>query len=249
MNGVDLGSLAFGWLVAVGAVSGAASWLAFQHWCDTEKLRVASNGMLAHLMEFRLFTDEPALILRAQRDLLRANARLLRLTMGPSLLLTIPFTLLLVAADGYFARASLRLGEATVVTVQSAGAFPNMTLQTPAGINVETPPVWVRSQNQVSWRVRPIRAASGNLQLRWSAGVIEKSISAAPGLHWISEQRSGSWLSSLVHPREFPFSNQPIEWIRIQYPRAVVFGVHWLVWFSAAVCLGAVAATFGASRI
>lgn len=249
MNDVDLGAGALGWLIAAGSVSGAASLWAFRRCCDTRKLRAASNVMLAHLMEFRLFTDEPLLILRAQGQLLAANARLLRLILLPSLLLTAPFALLLVAADAYFARAPLRSGEAAVVTLQYAAALEDVQLQAPPEMAVETPPVRALRQRQISWRVRPSGASSGNLRLRWSAGGIDKSFSAGQGLHWISEQRSGSWTGYLGHPREFPFSDRAIEWVRIQYPGATVLGWHWLVWYSAATCGGALLASFGASRL
>ena len=249
MNDVDLGGSALGLLMAAGALSGAASLWAFRRWCDSGRLRAASNVMLAHLMEFRLFTEEPLLILRAQRDLLAANARLLRLVALPSLLLTVPFALALTAADAYFARAPLRAGEAAVVTVQSAAGLPNVQLQAPPEIVVETPPVRARFRNQISWRVRPSRAASGTLRLRWDGRSIEKSIAASPGLHWLSEQRSGSLLGYLGHPRELPFSDRAIDWVRIQYPGANVFGFSWLVWYSMAACGGALLASLGASRL
>ncbi|HCC58857.1 MAG TPA: hypothetical protein DEQ47_16675 [Solibacterales bacterium] len=249
MNEVDLGTRAFAWLMAAGALSGALSLWAFRRWCDTDKLRAASNVMLAHLMEFRLFTDEPVLILRAQRELLVANARLLRLILLPSLLLTAPFGVVLVAADAFFARAPLRPGEAAVITVQYAFRLPNVQLQAPPEIVVETPPVRARFRKQISWRVRPSRASSGKLRLRWNATVIDKSISASPGLHWVSEQRSGSLLGYLAHPRELPFSDRAIDWIRIQYPSANVLGFHWLVWYSTAACCGALLTTLGASRL
>ena len=249
MNDVDLGAAAFAWLMAAGALSGIASLWAFRHWTDSAKLRVATNAMLAHLMEFRLFTDEPLLIVRAQRNLLRANARLLRLIAVPSLLLTLPFALVLVAADAFFARAPLRPGEAAVVTVQyrSAG-FPGVQLQAPPEIAVETPPVHAPFKRQVSWRVRPNRAVSGQLRLQWDARTVEKSIASAPGLHWLSEQRSASLLGYLGHPRELPFSGAAVDWISIQYPTAQVFGFHWLVWYSLAACGAALISTLGPSQ-
>ncbi len=39
-------------------------------------VRGTINRMMAHMMEFPLFLDSPALVLRAQRDLLSENIRL-----------------------------------------------------------------------------------------------------------------------------------------------------------------------------
>lgn len=249
MNPVDFGSSAFWSLLAAGAVSGAASLWLFRRWSDQARLSAASRRVLAHLMEFRLFADEPALIVRAQWDLLKANAALLRTILVPSLLLTIPFAVVLVIASAFFDRGPLRAGEAAVVTIQCAGVIHDVRLEAPPGIAVEAPPVRVSSERQISWRVRPVHAVAGRLQFRWDGQTVEKSISAMPGLQWLSEQRSGSVLGYVAHPREQPFRSAAIDWIRIQYPSATVLGFPWPLWFSCGAFAGALAANIGVLRI
>lgn len=245
MSEVELGHRAFWWVAALGASSGAFSLLAFRRWSDAEKLRVAGNAVAAHLMEFRLFPNEPLVIFRAQRELLVANGRLLWLLLGPMVLLTMPFALLLAIADAFFGRAPLRAKEAAVVTAHYRSALPPVQLRSPPGFSVETLPVQVRSQNEVSWRIRPNGESRGTLQLRWGSQVLGKTVSSAPGLQWISEQRSASVLSFLAHPREPPYIAGAIDWVSIQYPAATIFGYHWLVWFSLAACGGALLTTLG----
>ena len=63
------------------------------------------NRIVAHLLEFRLYSDEPALLMRAQRDLLVANGAFLRAIIGPSLLLAVPFSLLVLGLHGAFAQS------------------------------------------------------------------------------------------------------------------------------------------------
>ena len=245
MSETDLGGVAFWWLMLVGALSGAASLLASRQLMDSAQLRSGSNAMLAHLMEFRLFADEPYLILRAQRDLLAANGRLLRLLIVPLLLLMLPFAVVFSAAEAFFGRAPLRQGESAVVTAHCRNGLADVRLLTPDWIDLETSPVHVRSGNELSWRIRPTRASNGKLQLRWNSHWLEKTVSAQRGLHWISEERSGSLLGYLAHSRELPFSDGTVDWVRIQYPVATVFGFHWLVWFSSAACAGALFTTLG----
>ena len=78
MSEVDLGAIAFWLLLGTGAFCGILSAWVFRRFSNVERLREVSNQILAHLLEFRLFAYEPALILRAQRDLIGANIPLLR---------------------------------------------------------------------------------------------------------------------------------------------------------------------------
>ena len=131
MSEAELGGAALAWLLMVGLVSGAASVWALRRWSDLIRFRAEMNRVIAHLMEFRLFAEEPALIVRAQWNLLKANARMLRVLLAPSLLLLIPFVLLFAAMDGFFARAALPIGEPAVITLQGRGNLPAAQLRTP----------------------------------------------------------------------------------------------------------------------
>ena len=118
MNQVDLGAGALWSLVIISVFAGFAMVYVFRRWSDQHALRATTNRMLAHLMEFRLFIDEPALVMRAQSDLLVENWRLLRLLARPSLILIVPSIILLAQMDACYSRAPLRVGDPAVVTVQ-----------------------------------------------------------------------------------------------------------------------------------
>lgn len=246
MNEIELGAEAFWVLTGVGFFAGVVSVYVFRRWSDWQRLRTSFNRVVAHLFELRLFADEPALVLRAQRDLIQANARLLRDMAGPSLLLVLPFGLLLVGLDAMFARAPLQPGRAAVVTLQYEGSHKRAALEAqlvaPDGVQVETPPVHVPADSQISWRVRPIRAAQGQLKVHCNDRVITKSISSVPGIQWLSDSRPGSVVDFLRHPLEFPFSGTSARYISVEYPRATVFDVSWIVWFSLALAAGGFAA-------
>ena len=214
----ELGGAAAAWLVTAGVLSGAASIAAFALWTDTAKLRTAVNRILAHLLEFRLFAEEPRLILRAQANLLRANASLLRALLGPSVLLMIPFALLLAVLEGFFGHVALRAGEAAVVTMRGLG---NWQLRAPSGVAVESPAVRALRIQEVSWRIRPARAVTGKLEVSGSGRMWQKTMHAGQGIHWIAPDN--------------PFSSR----LQVHYPEAWVYGQHWWVWYSAAAFIGA----------
>ena len=148
--------ISFGELCAVSAVYGAVATMVFRRFTDAGRLRGTANRILAHVMEFRLFLDEPQIILRAQRELIAENIHLLRQMALPCAILAIPFAFLYGPLDRHFGHGPLRLGEPAVVTARG------MTeLKAPSGIVVETPGVRVLRTGEISWRVRPVTAVYG----------------------------------------------------------------------------------------
>jgi hypothetical protein len=236
VNEIELGAKAFWLVVTAGALSGIVSYGVFRRASNTSKLRAARNRIVAHLLELRLFAAEPALVLRSQRDLMVANFEFLRVAAIPSLVLVVPFAIVLVAMNAFFGYAPLRIGKPAVVTLgyRCSPGIPAAQLFAPDGILVETPPVRIPVACQISWRVCPIRAVTGELRVSCNGQSIRKSISSASGLTWLSDTRAGSLGLFLLHPLELPFSGSIVKTISVTYPSATVLGQNWLVWFSVA---------------
>ena len=165
MNEVDLGAKALWSLIPLSILAGLATVFVFRLWTNAAALRSTINHMLAHMMEFRLFIDEPSLIFRAQRDLFAANWRLLKLVLRPTLILAIPFAVLMVQMDRWYGHGPLQIERPAVLTVQFRAMPENFELKTPKGIVVETPAVHVPRLNQISWRIRPVKPFSGKIQV------------------------------------------------------------------------------------
>ncbi len=223
MNAGELGTAAFAWVVVLGALAGAGSFFVFKRYTDSDQLRVSANRIIAHLMEIQLFADEPRLVLRAQWDLIRANGRILLQVALPSLLLLVPFAVLIGAGDLFFAHAPLRPGETALVTLVSKDSqHPDVRLEAPNGISVEGPPVWIPVERQLVWRVRATGVAAGDLRIARKESPITKSIRAGEGFSLLSRGRT----------------------VEIGYRVATIFHVYWLVWFclSSLVCAGVFAA-------
>jgi hypothetical protein len=197
-------------LLPVSVIYGLAAALVFHRFSDRVSIRATINRMMAHLMEFRLFLDSPALVLRAQRDLLRENLHLLRLILLPSAILAAIFIILFPQLDATYGHAPLPVGEPSVVTAQIIG---DAVLEAPAGIKIETPAVRVIHDRQVGWRVRPIGRTAGELKVRWDGRVVTRKIVAGGGL---------------IYGWRLPFSRAAIE---IRYPPKAVLGVNWMIWF------------------
>jgi hypothetical protein len=209
-------------LIPVSLIYGLVAALAFRRFSDEPAIRRTINRMMAHVMEFRLFLDSPRLVLRAQRDLFRENLRLLRLIAWPSLVLAAIFIVIFPQLDAMYGHSPLTAGEPSVVTLYRAGAGAPPALEAPPGIRIESPGVRSLRDGQVSWRVRPLGRASGQLRIRDGAREITKPIVAGGGL---------------IDGMKVPFSQPAIE---IRYPRRSILGLNWMVWFFLITSLAAV---------
>jgi hypothetical protein len=161
----------------------------------------------AHLLECRLFLDEPLQILRSQRALLLENIRMMRQLLRPLLILAIPTALVMWQLDALYGRAPLRVGEAAVVSTDSRES----SIMTSGSVVVETGPHYIKATKETSWRIRPSRAISGFVRV----GSVNRRIVAGSGIAYLPEPLPGS------------------HRIDITYPGATVLGLPWLAWFLA----------------
>jgi hypothetical protein len=168
MSDADLGGKTLWTLIPVGALYGVLSILVFRRFSERLAVRRSVNRVWAHVMELGLFLDSPALVLRAQRDLLLENLRLLRLVILPAGILALLFVFLFPPLNALYGHAPLPVGEPSVVTIQMKdSALPSVQLVAPPGMVIETPGVRILHDHQISWRVRPLQPTSGDLKFRF----------------------------------------------------------------------------------
>jgi hypothetical protein len=204
-------------MIPASILYGIAAVLIFRRLTDESRIGRTVNRILAHVMELGLFIDSPSLVFRAQRDLLRENFRLLRLTILPGAILALLFAVLYPPMNAMYGHAALPVGEASVVTIQMKDStMPAVRLEAPESMIVETPGVRVLRDRQISWRVRPLRATAADLKFHLE--------------------------NRVVTPGFFP-DDPAIRSITIPYPEAYVLGLPWLAWF--VLISGISALTFG----
>jgi hypothetical protein len=210
----------------------------FGRMSDQKAIRRTRNRLKASLMEMRLFGDEPALLLRAQRDLLTGNAKLLALTLRPALILTPPLLLLVAFLEPFYGRAPLPVGDPAILTVHLNQPIdpqaPVPKLEAPSGLAIETPAVRALSERELSWRIRPQQKLEGTLKVVFSNETLEKTITAGNGPGYASDRRASSWTDWIWYPGESRIQSQAVDWIEVRYPYAGVrwlgIELHWLIW-------------------
>jgi hypothetical protein len=206
------------------AVCGVAMLWVLRRTADLTRLRIIRKRLQAHLLEFRLYYDEPSLIWRAQKALIADNLRLLLLLLRPALILALPMAWLLAKLDLVYGYAPLPVGASAIVTAQLNRPLTsddaNATLQAPPAIQVETAAVQIPRERQLSWRIRPVGAVIGALRVRVGGDTVEKTI--AVGDRPLLLRRRGGQAGA-------------VAWIEISYPdnefRLLGWRLPWVAWF------------------
>lgn len=235
---------------------------AFKVTSNQRALAAAKRRLQANLFELRLFQDDPRLVMRVVGDLLRQQAVYLRHACVPILWVALPLAILAAHLQARYGYDGLRPGHAALVTVRmkpaagapAAAGRPDITLDAPSGLRVETPGVWAAPLGETAWRISAER--DGDYELRISANaagaaggagnagaaaakVVTKRVRVTPLIVARQTTRpSPSIWEQLWLPAEAPLpADSPIEAIAITYPeRAIAIPIlglplHWLVVF------------------
>jgi hypothetical protein len=230
-------------LVLVSILVGMLAMWTFRRIAKPDEIRRSVNRIQAHLLEFWLFQDEPSMIWKSWKGLIAANARFLSLLVLPLLMLAVPMTPLYFFLDAMYGSSPLPIDGPALVTVSFDNLDAAAVMEAPEGILIDSPPVRVYSERQVSWRIRPVRSLSGELQWLTANGRVTKTIVAGYGSNLISRRRTRSLLELVRYPAEAPLASGPIEWIEVSYPAAAVtlmgFDAHWSAWFFLFSLIGA----------
>jgi hypothetical protein len=225
-------------LTILSAITGFLMLLVFRASSDQVKLREARRRVMAHLLELRVFSTEPALVWRSQKSLLAANSRYVLLALRPAFWMAIPIGVLLIHLRPCYEHAPIPVGEAAIVTLalpaSAASEIPK--LQAPNGIVIEGPPVHVLNRAEVSWRIRPVSPVSEQLLFAIDGQNVTKTITAGrTATPFLSYRRASTIWDALWEPAEPRIHTSAIRWIEVRYPKAslsiVGVRVNWMIWF------------------
>lgn len=202
-------------------------------------IRRARKLLAAHLLEMRLYNDEPALVGKALGRLLRANLHYLSLIVVPACCTGLVLLPLMAQLDRYYGRAPLQPGVPALFTIQGSGSVDGPdeppTLDAPSGIRVETPAVRVAAENRLVWRILAASEASGTLRATFRWGTIEKQVEAGRRLRPVVPRRVSNSIDQWLHPGEALLSAPGMDWAEIDYPESSVqiagVSMHWMVAF------------------
>lgn len=207
---------------------------------DQEKIRRTKNLIKAYLLEMRLFQHDYRILLQTQKNLLLANLRYLTLNFKPLLVMMVPLFLLLAQLNLWFGYRNLKPDETFLLKIKLNSAVEvdraALDLETPPGLEVETPVLRIIDENEADWRIRVRGRVESPLVITVNGERYRKEIVAGfKQLKKISPIRPGKnlWLR-LIYPGEKPLPpGSYLEKIEITWPenRLSLLGLrwHWLV--------------------
>ena len=222
-------------LTVFSLVSGVGMLYVFKWTSDQKRLAEVKRKIHAGIFEIRLFNDDMRAILAAQRDIFRHNLTYLRLSLRPLLWMIVPFVLIVAQLQLHYGYEGPEVGEPFIVKVRVAGT-PDIAIQAPEGLRVETPRLWIPTLDEADWRL--VATAPGNYELaiRVGANDYRKTVTVGDAILARSPIRTSRLLDRILYPGEpgFP-SGAAVASIEVLYPEREVslFGwqTHWLVAF------------------
>lgn len=225
-------------VLGVFAVLTAVLMLVVVRWTSDQKaIRRVKDRMGAHVLEVRLFPDQPRVVLRAYVTLLGNTVLYLRHSLRPLIVLAVPLLLLFAQLDAYFGRTPVELDHDFLVraTFQNVDLLASSMLHLPPGIELTAQPVHIPSEREVDWRLKAERPGTYDIRLVFPQNEISKQVVAGSGLTRVVPERirGGLW-QRLINPGEPPLSRTGlVEQIEIQYPVRVfrfrTWEIEWLV--------------------
>ena len=198
----------------------------------------------------RLFPDNMRVSLKAQGNILLANMKYISHSVKPLLFMIIPVILVLIQVNFWFGYSSLKPGEPVILKVNLENNYNplevDLKIAPSSGISIETPPLRIEEENEINWRISPLKKGVYNLEIYIDGQKVSKQVSVAQrSLSKISPKKlKGSFFDILFFPLETPIKkSSPIKSIEILYPDKglLLLGInfHWLIaFFGLSIILG-----------
>ena len=212
-------------------VSIFALWV-FGKTSNQTKITEVKNKIAASLFEIRLFNDDLRAILRAQWEILGHVLRYQGLALVPMIFILPPLVLLMVQLHQYYGFRGFEPGESALLRVELAetgGARPNLAIDVPEGLHLQTPAVWVPSLGEFNWEIAA--DAPGDYELGFTIGgeTAVKTVSVTDRVVRLSPERPPrAFMDQLEWPSERPLpSGAAIQRITIDYPEGAMTMPGW----------------------
>ncbi len=214
--------------------------LVYKYLSSQEAIKEVKDRVKAHILEIRLFQEDPVLMGKAVRAVLLANLKYLGLNLKPFLIVFLPIFLMLVQMEARLGYRPLLPNESALVRTFWRSAHPGTkgpgpTLLAGDGLSLESPPVRVADGREIDWRIRADHMDAAGLVLESKDAPVSLQVVVSEKIIPVSPRNVQKGAVELLwHPAGQPLPrNGDLLAVEIDYPRRDfrLFGytVHW-VW-------------------
>ena len=215
-----------GWLSITGisVVVGVLLLIIFKYTSNQKAIGRTRDNIKAQLLAMKLFKDFIPVVIKSQIKIIFNAFLLLFHALRPTLVMILPFSLLLGQLGLWYQAQPLKVGEEAVVTMQlsdSDDAFlPEVVLEPSDAAQVTVGPVRVFSKRQVYWKIKALKNGYNQLTFRVNQQQVEKELAVGNRFMRVSSMRPDFNITALIlHPFEKPFDKtSPVRSISIDYP-------------------------------
>jgi hypothetical protein len=229
------------WLMLwVSLVTAVLVLLVYKYVSSQGAIREAKDRVKAHILEIRLFQDDPVLMGKAVRAVLGANLKYLSLNLKPFLVVFLPILLLLIQMEARFGYRPLLPNESAIVRTywrspQSGAAAHGPALLPGDGLSLQSPPLRLADGREIDWRIRVDRVDPAGLVLQAEGGRIPLQVLVSEQMIPVSVRNVPKGAMDILwHPAGQPLPRKgALLAAEIGYPRRdfhlMGHTVHW-VW-------------------
>jgi hypothetical protein len=228
-------------LLVVSLAAAVLMLIVFKKTSNQARLEAVKRQIHACLFELRLFSDDLRAILRAQGEILKHNLRYLGLSIVPMLVMLVPLVLVIAQLQFHYGYRGFRPSEDFLLKVRlkegRADVRPAASIETPGGLAVVTPPVWIPAERELAWRLKAQEWGDYELKVTVDGQEYAKSAQVARGVRRRSPARlEPGFVNQVLYPAEDPLPGESaVESITVTYPEEDVsvlgWPVNWLVAF------------------
>ena len=212
-------------------VSVFALWV-FGKASNQQKITAVKDKIAASLFEIRLFNDDLRAIAKAQWEILGHVLRYQGLALVPMIFILPPLVLLMVQLHQFYGFRGFAPGETALLRVELAetgGPRPDLVIEVPEGLHLETPAVWVPSLGEFNWEIAADTPGEYELDFTLGGATATKTVSVTDRVVRLSPERPPrAFMDQLEWPSEPPLpSDGAIQRITIAYPEATISLLGW----------------------
>ncbi|MCP4897804.1 MAG: hypothetical protein GY906_12600 [bacterium] len=220
--------------------------LIFRVSSNQEKMAEAKKAIHACLFEIRLFNDDLRKIFKAQGEIFRHNSTYLRLSLVPMIWILPIIVLLISHLQPYYGYDALTPGKPTIVSMhftstdtegEGSTVRPEVSLQVPEGVTVDSPGIWIPARSEFSWRIVPQRSGKHELRIVVGGSELTKEIVVGDDDSARSPLRFSTGLTNqILYPIESLLPQESgVDSISVRYIDGSIdtfgFEWNWMVFF------------------
>jgi hypothetical protein len=208
-----------------------ALWI-FGKTSNQAKIAEVKRKIAASLFEIRLFNDDLVAIARAQWQIMGHVLKYQGLALVPMIFILPPLVLLMVQLHQYYGFRGFAPGESALLRVELAdtgGTRPDLAIEVPEGLHLETPAIWVPALGELNWRIAADTPGDYEIGFTIDEAITTKTVSVTDRVIRLSPERPPrTFMDQLEWPSELPLPpDGPIRRITLAYPEGAVGLLGW----------------------